>query len=148
MAGPLRLFPVAIGLFVYQVISGVATASDERDLEIVRALYKPTIIDFVDVPLTDGVEFLADNNPELSLQLDEEALKAAKIDSRLLLFTYKSPVVNNTSRYPFYRALWDLFRGTNLSFMVKDHKLLVTTVEAAEVWQKGFAKLVESGRAP
>jgi hypothetical protein len=39
---------------------------------------------------------LADNNPELSLQLDEEALKAAKIDSRLLLFTYKTLFQNLT----------------------------------------------------
>lgn len=148
MADPTRIFAVAMTLLVCQMTPGKAAAADlvagPQDAEILAELFEPTMIEFRDVPLTDALEFLKDLHG-VPMGLDEAAVKAAKIDRQIPL-TYKSPVVNRRSTFPLYRALWEMLGGANVSFMIKDHKLLVTTAKAAEEWQREFVKSVESQR--
>ncbi len=125
---------------------------DKDDCEIIDKLFGAVLIDFNEYPLVDGMEFLATDMIRAPIVLDEVALKAAKIDRKLPL-TYKSPrnratksSSGETSNFPAYRALWEMLGGANLSFVVKNHKVVITTQKAADEWQKEFVKLVESQR--
>lgn len=88
-----------------------------------------TYIEFTDVPLRDGIDFLKDFH-SLPIDIDEKALKAAGFDHVRSAFTVK---VENK---PLHVGLRLFLHEHDLSFMIKNGKLTVTTLKAAAEWQK------------
>jgi hypothetical protein len=133
------------GLALLFCLAASATQADDDeplDARILAILNEATMIDFSEVPLDDAVEYFDDFHRKVKFDIDHDAITKAKIDLVRLGLTYKSPVEKNgaetTSTFPLYAALWQLLEPHNLSFMVKDGKIVFTTAKAAEKWQKKF----------
>lgn len=55
-------------------------------------------------------------------------------------------MAGNVSTFPLYRALWEMLGGSNVSFMIVDHKLLITSAKKSKAWQEDFVKMIEARR--
>jgi hypothetical protein len=127
-----------------RTIQDVIQADDDEPLDarILTVLHAPTMVDFSKVPLDHAVEYFDDFHREIKFDIDHDAFAKAKIDLVKLGLTYKSPVEKNgtvtSSTFPLYAALWELLEPHKLSFVGKDGKIVFTTAEAAEKWQKKF----------
>jgi hypothetical protein len=141
------IWSIALAVCFWAALPGSASAietSDPRDAKILSELNTPTMIDFTNVSLSEGLEYLVEYH-DITIGIDEIALKDVKVTPRTP-FTYKTPRDGNKSTFPLYRALWELLGGSNVSFMIVDHKLLITSAKQAKEWQADFVKKVESQR--
>src|SRR5260221_8529101 len=84
-----------------------------------RSLTKPTQVDFIDVPLSNALQFLSDFH-NLPIRIDEAALTAAKIP-------IDSPVTLTVINVPFQRVLISLLMPLGLDWYVESPGLIVTT---------------------
>jgi len=114
---------------------------DPLDVPIFEALFDTTSIDIKLVALPAFVEYLLDFHG-VPIEVDWAGLSEVKID-RTTQFTYKSSKEGTRSNCPLYRALWEALGGRDLSFMIVDHKLTITSSKKAKAWQAAFVKRVE-----
>lgn len=95
-------------------------SDDER--KIAAALDNETIMEFIETPLSDVVSYLRDFH-QVTIRLDASALREAKVDEQ-------SPVSSNLRGISLRSALRHVLSNLNLTYVVRDDCLLVTTPEA------------------
>jgi hypothetical protein len=94
--------------------------------KILLALEKPTVMDFIDTPLQDVVDYLADYH-QIQIQLDTKVLENAGIDTDTP-FTRKLHVISLRA------ALRILLAPHDMTFDIRDEVLQLTTKEEAATW--------------
>jgi hypothetical protein len=88
------------------------------------ALRSPTQLEFIETPLTDVIDYLKDYH-QIEIQLDRRALDQVGIDSG-------TPITKNLRGISLRSALRLMLRELDLTYLIKDEVLLVTTPEQAE----------------
>jgi hypothetical protein len=97
----------------------------EVEKRINEALDKRATFDFVDMPLQTVVDFLMDTlDGEIEILLDNRALEDAGADAR--------PVNLRAKNVPIRTALRLLLGQKDLTYLIQDEVLLITTVDKAE----------------
>lgn len=99
-----------------QIRTGQAAIEEE--------LAKPIVLEFIDTPLSDVIDFLKDHC-KIEIQLDNRALTDVGIGS-------DTPVKTNLHALPLRSALNLMLRQLNLAWTVRDDVLFITTPEEAE----------------
>ena len=94
--------------------------SEER---IVKALDETTSLEFVETPLSDVVDYLKDLH-KIEIQLDTKALEDAGAGS-------DTPITKNLKGISLRSALRLMLGGLDLTYVIKDEVLLITTLEKA-----------------
>ncbi|MGO8690547.1 MAG: hypothetical protein ACLQLG_13070 [Thermoguttaceae bacterium] len=92
--------------------------------KIEAALKSPTQLEFAETPLTDVIDYLKDYH-QIEIQLDKRALDDATIGT-------DTPVTKSVKGVSLQSALRLMLRELNLTYVIKDEVLLITTTEAAE----------------
>jgi hypothetical protein len=90
---------------------------------ITTQLDETTTIEFVETPLSDVVEYLKDLH-KIEIQLDTRALEDAGAGS-------DTPITKNLKGISLRSALRLMLGGLDLTYMIKDEVLLITTPEKA-----------------
>ena len=122
--------PAIFLLAVIACVAGTASGDDDpRDLAIWKEFGQNTHVDCDKAPLKDLAEYLRDLH-SMSFYVDTEAFEKAGIPLRSVVITHKG--IN----MPLWKVLRDMLKPTKASFMIKNHLLTFTTVEAASEWQK------------
>lgn len=91
---------------------------------IKQALAQPTEIEFIEAPLTDVIDNLKEHH-HIEIQLDNKALGDVGIGS-------DTPVTRNLKGVSLRSAINLLLRDLNLTWIIQDEVLLITTPEEAE----------------
>ncbi|MEX0675631.1 MAG: hypothetical protein WD063_01050 [Pirellulales bacterium] len=97
------------------------TPSEEK---ILAALAEQTKMQFIETPLQDAVEYLKSLH-KIEIQLDSKALEDATIGS-------DTPVTRQLKDIKLSSALNLLLRDLDLTYIIRDEILLITTPEQAE----------------
>jgi hypothetical protein len=119
------------------ICAAVSTAAaplnedDPRTRRIVAELAVPTYIDIKNAPLQVVAEYLSDVHG-VPFVLDQVSFDKADVDYLSVQFTLKENGV------PLRTVLKHVLDQHKMSFMVKDHKILFTTPDAAKEWQKKY----------
>ncbi len=92
--------------------------------KIQEALESPTRMEFTEMPLQDAVAYLKDYH-DIEIQLDNRALEDAGVGS-------ETPVTRNVNGISLKSALRLLLGEYDLTYIVKDEVLLITTQDKAE----------------
>lgn len=92
---------------------------------IEEALRSPTEVEFPGVPLSEVINYLEDLHG-IEIELDEKALQDAMVDADRELVTKSLKGISLRS------ALRLILRDLNLTYMIKDEVLLITTPEKTE----------------
>ena len=92
--------------------------------KIREALKSPTRMEFVEMPLQDALSYLKDYHG-IEIQLDNRALEDAGVGS-------DTPVTRTVNGISLRSALRTLLRDLDLTYVIKDEMLLITTVDQAE----------------
>jgi hypothetical protein len=106
-------------------LKDIACTRDARHHHVFNELSRPTQIDFTDVPLVDGLEYLADFHG-VGFALDHGALAAAKLSGDLPI-SYKSP-----PQITLDDALDRMLGPHGLAWIVRGGSVVVTTPAAAQ----------------
>src|SRR5690606_26921030 len=88
------------------------------------ALQEPTRMDFIDTPLQDAVTFLKDYH-SIEIQLDTRALEDMGVGS-------DTPVTRTVNGITLKSGLRLMLGDMDLTYIVKDEVLLITTQDRAE----------------
>ncbi|NMC19002.1 MAG: hypothetical protein GYA33_01170, partial [Thermogutta sp.] len=105
--------------------SSMEMAGDNpAERKIASELKKTTELDFIDTPLSEVVDYLKDRHG-IEIQLDNKALTAVGIDS-------STPVSKSLRGISLRSALRLLLRDLDLTYIIKDEVLLITTPEQAD----------------
>jgi hypothetical protein len=104
--------------------AGVDILSDERSAAIGRTLKNRIDWDFSDTPLRDALEFIAKKGG-MQVQIDERALTDLNIAS-------ETPVTSNLGGIPLKDALDLLLQPLQLTFVIDDEVLLITSRAEAD----------------
>lgn len=96
-----------------------AAASLARPNPVREALESPTLIQFTDTPLTEAIAYLEDYH-KIDVAIDEKALHDAGIG-------LDTPLTFSINGSALKSALWLLLRPIELSYVVRDGVLLITT---------------------
>ena len=124
-------FVCAVGALL---TASVGVSADDADLppqlsaaekKFYAALEQPTALDFINVPLLDVIERIRDDY-DIAVQFDNRALEDLGIDSA-------QPITINLKSVSLRSALCLILRDLDLTFMIKDEVLLITTIDEAEV---------------
>ena len=97
------------------------TAAERK---IIDALQAPTVLEFVNTPLADMLDYLKDYH-QIEIQLDKKALEEAGIAT-------DAQVTKNLKGISLRSGLRLMLRDLGLTYVIQDEVLLITTVEAAE----------------
>jgi von Willebrand factor type A domain len=97
---------------------------DSREQDIFNALKSPTDIEFVETPLKDAIEFLAEKH-EIPIVLNAKKLEEAGVN-------IDTPVTKRLKGITLRSALRLMLGELELTYMVKDEVLQITTPEDAE----------------
>ena len=97
------------------------TLSEER---ILVALEEPTEMTFTETPLQDAVDYLKHRH-KIEMQLDNLALEDAAIGS-------DSPITRTVNDVKFKSGLELLLRDMDLTYIIKNEILMITTKDKAE----------------
>ena len=100
------------------------TSENAAERKIAAELRRPTELDFVDTPLSEVVDYLKDRHG-IEIQLDNKALSAMGVDST-------TPVSKSLRGITLRSALRLLLRDLDLTYIIKDEVLLITTPEQAD----------------
>ncbi len=92
--------------------------------QIQKALKSPTELSFTDTPLTDVILYLKDLHG-IEIQLDQRALTEAGVET-------STPVTVNLKGITLRSALRILLRELNLTYVIENEVLMITTPEEAE----------------
>jgi len=98
---------------------------DPAEKRIEEALRSPTEVEFPGVPLSEVINYLEDLHA-IEIELDEKALQDAMVDADRELVTKSLKGISLRS------ALRLILRDLNLTYMIKDEVLLITTPEKTE----------------
>ncbi|MGB9687981.1 hypothetical protein [Thermogutta sp.] len=98
-------------------------ASSPAERKILSELKKPTELDFVDTPLSEVINYLRDRH-QIEIQLDKKALTSVGVDTN-------TPVTKSLRGISLRSALRLLLRDLDLTYVIKDEVLLITTPEQA-----------------
>jgi hypothetical protein len=96
----------------------------ENETRILAALEEPTTLEFTETPLQDAVDYLKAKH-ELQIQLDSKALEDVGIAS-------DTPVTRSVKNIKLKSALGLLLRDMDLTYLIQDEVLLITTKDKAE----------------
>jgi len=94
--------------------------------KILLALEKPTEMEFVETPLQDAVDYLADHH-QIQIQLDSKALEDGGMGT-------DTPVTRKLHDISLRAALRILLGSLDLTFDIRDEVLQFTTKEEAATW--------------
>lgn len=103
-------------------------AEDPRDVKIAETLKEMTIVEFIEAPLKDVVDYLNDYH-SLMIKFDTKALEAAKINP-------DAPITIKDDTLTLGKALDKMLGPLKLDYIVKDHVLTITTAAVAKEWKK------------
>jgi hypothetical protein len=92
--------------------------------KIEEALGNPTEIDFIETPLDEVFDFLKSEHG-IEIQIDRSALDEVGINS-------DTPITNSIKGISLRSALRLMLRQLDLTYMIEDEVLLITTPEEAE----------------
>jgi hypothetical protein len=95
----------------------------EAETRIYRALEDPTVVEFVETPLQDVVDYLKDYH-KIEIQLDKKALDDAGIGT-------DTPITRNLRGITLKSALRLMLREYNMASVVTNQVLMLTTDEVA-----------------
>jgi hypothetical protein len=95
-----------------------------QEKKITAALKSPTQVDFIETPLQDVIDFLKDYHG-IEIQIDTKALNDVGIDPT-------TPITKNLKGISLRSALKLMLRELELTYVVQDEVLLITTPEEAE----------------
>jgi hypothetical protein len=84
-----------------------------------RSLEQPTTVDFIDLPVSDAVQFLAEYH-NLSIRIDDAALREARI-------SLDAPTTLKLNGVPFQRIVNLLLEPRGLGWYIEGSGLIVTT---------------------
>jgi tetratricopeptide (TPR) repeat protein len=105
--------------------ASVSLASDaEARAKIEAELREPTQLEFVETPLTDVIDYLKERH-KIEIQLDRRALSDVGIGT-------DTPVTRNLQGVSLKSALRLMLRELELTYIIKDGVVLITTPERAE----------------
>jgi len=102
--------------------SAAPPSAAEKKIE--EALAKPTQVEFIETPLNDVIDFLRDFH-KIEIQVDRKAFNDAGLDASTL------PVTTNLKGISLRSALNLVLRNLDLTYLVEDEVLLITTPAAA-----------------
>lgn len=98
--------------------------TNENEAKILAALGDKTVLEFTDQPLTEAIQYLKERH-EIEIQLDEKALEEEGVGT-------ETPVTRNISGITLRSALRLLLSDLDLTYVVKNEVLLITTKAEAE----------------
>jgi len=127
-----RCLLTVVWLFPIVFAAGLARSDDDWDTHILKQLDEPTRIVFRDTPLHDAAVYLSDVH-NIVIRLDIPAIEGIGM-------SVDTPVNARREKVPLHKALHDTLEPHNLSFMIKDGVLMVTTTQVAKEWQKEYAE--------
>jgi hypothetical protein len=91
---------------------------------IENALATPTAIEFIDAPLSDVIDYLKERH-HIEIQLDKKAFDEVGVG-------VETPITKNLRGVSLRSALNLMLRDLNLTWIIKDEVLLITTPEHAD----------------
>jgi hypothetical protein len=104
----------------------VATANEAQGLTKIKwALDEETAFDFTELPLTDAVKYLTDKHT-IEIQIDTKMLEAESIG-------IDTPVTRSLRGITLRSGLRLMLDPLELTYLVKDEVLLITTAKAASI---------------
>jgi len=98
-------------------------SQNPTERKILSELKKPTELDFVDTPLSEVVNYLKDRH-QIEIELDQRALQDVGVDTN-------TPITKSLRGISLRSALRLLLRELDLTYVIKDEVLLITTPEQA-----------------
>ncbi|MCH7729430.1 MAG: hypothetical protein IH991_23580, partial [Planctomycetes bacterium] len=107
-----------------EAISVLSDSDRVAEAKILNALEDETSMAFNKTPLSEAIEFLKDYH-KIEIHLDAKALEDAGIES-------DTPVTRNIKGITLRSALKLMLRDLDLTFIIKDEILQITTPEVAE----------------
>lgn len=90
---------------------------------ILRALEDPTVIEFVETPLQDVVDYLKDYH-KIEIQLDKKALDDAALGT-------DTPITRNLRGISLKSALRLMLKEFDLTYVIDSEVLMITTIDEA-----------------
>jgi hypothetical protein len=106
------------------LVESPASAAARKRID--AALNSETTCDFVEIPLADVVEFFKEKHG-IEIQIDYRVLDGVGIGS-------DTPITRKLSGVALRTALRLVLRDLDLTYMVVDDVLIITTPEEAEAW--------------
>lgn len=94
------------------------------EMRIRKALQEQTVVEFIETPLIDVIEFLEEQH-DIQIEIVTSALDAIGIGS-------DTPITRNLKGVSLQAALKLMLADMDLTFVVHDEVLQITTLEAAE----------------
>jgi hypothetical protein len=98
--------------------------NNPAEVKIIRALDDPTELEFIETPLQDVIEFLKTRH-NIEIQLDKKALEEAAIAT-------DTPITRNLKGVTLRSALRLMLREFDLTYVIRDEVLQITTRTAAD----------------
>jgi len=105
------------------------------EIKILRALDSPTTFDFDDTPLAEVVDYLKDFH-KIEIQIHERALEDVGIGS-------DTPITRHLKGITLRSALRLMLKELDLTYIIRDEVLLITTPEEAE--ESSYTSVYEVG---
>ena len=99
-------------------------SADPRAIHIHAALDEMTTFAFVEQPLTDVIEYLKQLH-QIEIQLDIKALTDAGVSS-------DTPISRTANNIPLHSALKPMLNNLDLTYVVDEGSLMITTKTAAQ----------------
>lgn len=93
------------------------------EAKIRQELDEPTIVEFIDTPLIDVLKYLDDYHA-IEIEIDQDALDLEGVDSG-------TPITRNLSNISLRSVLSHILSGLNLTYLVEDEVLLITSTDMA-----------------
>ena len=97
---------------------------NSAEKKINEALKSPTVMEFVETPLEQVITFLKDYH-KIEIQLDKKALEDGSV-------TTDTPITINIKNISLKSGLRLMLRNLNLTYMIRDEVLFITTQEEAD----------------
>jgi hypothetical protein len=129
---------LALGFIAYQLLAVAQADVTADEARIREQLASPTRLECKQFPLVEVMSFLADYH-DIAIDFDRAEIKRINVD-----ISPRSHVTKTTAGR-LDDTLKEILEPFNLSYMIKDGKLLVTSQPKARPWQEKY--MADSGRA-
>ena len=97
--------------------------SNPAEKEILKQLEQPTVLELIETPLADVIDYLKDYH-KIEIQLDTKALDDAGLDT-------SSPITRNIRGISLKSALRLMLKELDLTYLIDNEVLLITTQDEA-----------------
>ncbi|HUT09423.1 MAG TPA: hypothetical protein VMY42_02920 [Thermoguttaceae bacterium] len=115
---------LAVGLVLAGLLPCQAAGMSKAEKKIEEALDSPTQLEFIECPLQDVIDYLKDYH-EIEIQIDARALQDVGIGT-------DTPITRNLKGVSLRSALTLMLRELDLTFLIENEVLMITTPEEAE----------------